>query len=116
MVASLYVVKVMIPQGQYSFIPQFLDSNTHLENSVKQKILKHCEEVHKNSEVSEKMKKADRLDGSNKSEARAVKLEEKSKYTCFVLNDNFKLFEKRLRCFHIVFLLLFVDAIIFCFR
>ena len=38
-VASLYIEHVMVPQGRYTLIPNFLDSCTVLESDVKQSLV-----------------------------------------------------------------------------
>lgn len=48
-VASIYVVKIMIPRGQYLLISQFLDSCTHLDEESKCRLLRHCEQIHMDS-------------------------------------------------------------------
>lgn len=48
-VASLYVVKIMIPRNQYLLISQFLDSCTHLDEESKHRLLRHCEQIHRDS-------------------------------------------------------------------
>ncbi|XP_052772698.1 peroxisome assembly protein 26-like [Mya arenaria] len=45
-VATLFVIKVMIPRGQFQLIPPFLNNNTHLKQDSISAILKECESVH----------------------------------------------------------------------